>query len=73
MFFMWLLTSSVAGMWKDWEDSLLLNPNQLTLSSCLELLNSKVVQDFFGDIDVKELMQVNLLHPYNKVMSPYIF
>ena len=61
-------------MWKDWEDSLS-NPSQLTLSSCLELLSRKDVQEFFGDLfDVEKLMQVNLLHSYNvhSVMLLYV-
>ena len=49
---------SVAGMWKVWEGSVMLKPDQFTLTSCLEHVKSEDLQDFFPDLDVKELIQV---------------
>lgn len=67
-YIVYVVTCSVAGMWKDWKESLMLKPEQFTLNSCLELVEKEAVQEFFGGLDVQELMQVNLLHVTKYIM-----
>ena len=50
-------------MWTDWKNTLKLQPDQITLSTCLELVRKEVVQIFFEvfcahAIDVEALMKV---------------
>ena len=48
-------------MWKDWKETLTLQPHQITLSACLEVYKKETVQLFFeifSDINAQELMQV---------------